>query len=70
MSLVIGKARGLKKFYKILPTYVSRTIGNYKDKTFVVSNSFREEQAAEIEKIIKDKTNGRGTYYCPKCQAN
>lgn len=57
LSEVIGKARGYKRFYKVLPSFITRTIGDYKDKTFLISNSLREEQAQEIEKIIKDKFN-------------
>ena len=57
LSEVIGKTRGYQRFYKILPEYVLKTIGNYKDKAFVVAYSARKPQAEEIAKIIKDKFN-------------
>ena len=57
LSEVIGKTRGYQKFYKILPEYVLKTIGSYKDKVFVVANSAREPQAKEIARIIKEKFN-------------
>ena len=57
LSEVIGKTRGYQKFYKILPEYILKTIGNYKDKVFVVANSLREPQANEITRIVKEKFN-------------
>ena len=48
-----AKARGYKKFLKVLPRYVERTIGNYKDKVFVVSQSLREPQAKQLVEICK-----------------
>lgn len=57
LSEVIGKTRGYQKFYKILPEYVSKTIGTAKDKVFVVAYSARKPQAEEIYKIIKEKFN-------------
>lgn len=69
LSQVIGKARGYKKFYKVLPKYVSRTIGNYKDKVFVVSQSLREPQSDEIMKIIKNEFAPEHLNYVPLGQA-
>ena len=69
LSLVIGKARGYKKFLKVLPRYVERTIGNYKDKVFVVSQSLREPQAEEVMKIIKDQFKPEHLNYVPLGQA-
>ena len=57
LSEVIGKTRGYQRFYKVLPEYILKTIGNYKDKVFVVAYSAREPQAQEIAKIVKDRFN-------------
>ena len=57
LSEVIGKTRGYQKFYKVLPEYILKTIGNYKDKVFVIANSLREPQAEELTKIVKEKFN-------------
>lgn len=40
-------------------------IGHNQDNLFVHT---KEICSVCSSKIIKDKTNGRGTYYCPKCQ--
>ena len=69
LSQVIGKARGYKRFFKILPKYVERTIGNYKDKVFVVSQSLREPQAKQIIEIIQNTFKPEHLNYVPLGQS-
>ena len=59
LSQVLAKTRGYQKFYKVTPQYITKTIGNYKDKVFVVANSAREKPAAELVKIVKETFNPR-----------
>lgn len=53
-SSVIGKARGYTQLFKIFPKYVQRTVGDYRNKVFVVAHSGREKQALEMKKIIEE----------------
>ena len=54
LSQPIGKAKGYKQVLKIFPQYIEKTIGNAKDKPFVVTYSLREPQALEMKKIIEE----------------
>ena len=69
MSEVIGSAKGYQKFFKILPDYVLKTIGSYKDKVFVISHSFRDPQAKEMARIIKARFNPEELIMLPLGQA-
>ena len=53
-SQVLGKARGYKQVMKIFPKYIQRTIGDYRNKVFVITYSAREPQALEMKKIIEE----------------
>ena len=68
-SEVLGNAKGYQKFFKILPDYILKTIGNYDGKVFIVSHSFREPQAKEMIKIIKARFNPEEIIELPLGQA-
>ena len=68
-SQVLGKARGYKQVMKIFPKYIQRTIGNYKDKPFVVTYSAREPQALEMKKIIEETFNPEHLIFVPMGQS-
>ena len=51
---IIGKARGYKTVMKLFPEYIKATIGDTKNKAFVVTYSLREEQALEMKKMIEE----------------
>ena len=53
-SQVLGKARGYKQVMKIFPKYIQRTIGDYRNKVFVITYSAREPQALEMKKIVEE----------------
>ncbi|MCQ2776113.1 MAG: DegV family protein [Bacilli bacterium] len=57
LSEVIGKARGYKKLLRILPKFIDRTIGSYKDKVFVIENSLREDLAEKFKEIVVERYN-------------
>ena len=67
-SLVIGKARGYKQVMKIFPEYIDQTIGDNKDKVFVITYSAREKQALEMQKIIEEKYNPKNLIFVPMGQ--
>ena len=67
-SLVIGKARGYKQVMKIFPEYIDQTIGDNKDKVFVITYSAREKQALEMKKIIEEKYNPKNLIFVPMGQ--
>ena len=54
---------------KIFPKYIQRTIGNYKDKPFVVTYSAREPQALEMKKIIEETFNPEHLIFVPMGQS-
>ena len=54
LSQVLGKARGYKQVMKIFPKYIQRTIGDYRNKVFVITYSAREPQALEMKKIVEE----------------
>lgn len=51
---IIGKARGYKTVMKLFPEYIKATIGDAKNKAFVVTYSLREEQALEMKKMVEE----------------
>ena len=57
LSQVLAKTRGYQKFFQVFPEYIKKTIGNYKDKVFVIAYSAREKQARELERIVKETFN-------------
>lgn len=68
-SQVIGKARGYKQFLKIFPKYIQRTIGDYRNKVFVVTYSAREQQALEMKKILEETFKPENLIFVPMGQA-
>ena len=69
LSMVLGKARGYKQVMKIFPKYIQRTIGDYKNKVFVVTYSAREKQALEMKKIIEETFNPEHLIFVPMGQS-
>ena len=69
-SIVIGKARGNKKFLKALPEYVKQTIGSAHGKVFIVTHSNREKVAKEVERIIKETFNPENILFVSLGQLN
>ena len=65
---IIGKARGYKQVMKIFPEYIEQTIGDNKDKPFVVTYSAREKQALEMKRIIEEKFNPKNLIFIPMGQ--
>ena len=66
---IIGKARGYKQVMKLFPDYIDQTIGNPKDKPFVVTYSLREQQALEMKKIIEEKYHPENLIFIPVGQS-
>lgn len=50
---VLGKARGYKQAYKSIVEYIRRTIGDPSNKTIVISQSIRYQQADELKAEIE-----------------
>ena len=69
LSQPIGKAKGYKQVLKIFPQYIEKTIGNAKDKPFVVTYSLRESQALEMKKIIEEKYHPEHLIFVPVGQS-
>lgn len=55
----LGNVRGYKRAYKMIAEYVKATIGDASDKIVVVEHSLREEQALELQKIVKEQIKPR-----------
>lgn len=68
-SQVLGKARGYKQVMKIFPKYIQRTIGDYRDKVFVITYSAREKQALEMKKIVEETFNPEHLIFVPMGQS-
>ena len=68
-SQVLGKARGYKQVMKIFPKYIQRTIGDYRNKVFVITYSAREPQALEIKKIVEETFNPEHLIFVPMGQS-
>ena len=68
-SQVLGKARGYKQVMKIFPRYIQRTIGDYRDKVFVITYSAREKQALEMKKIVEETFNPEHLIFVPMGQS-
>ena len=68
-SLVIGKARGYKQVMKIFPNYIQRTIGDYRNKVFVITYSAREPQALEMKRIVEEKFAPEHLIFVPMGQS-
>ena len=69
LSQPIGKAKGYKQVLKIFPQYIEKTIGDAKDKPFVVTYSLREPQALEMKKIIEEKYHPEHLIFVPVGQS-
>ena len=68
-SQVLGKARGYKQVMKIFPKYIQRTIGDYRNKVFVITYSSREPQALEMKKIVEETFNPEHLIFVPMGQS-
>ncbi|MBR5997252.1 MAG: DegV family protein [Bacilli bacterium] len=66
---IIGKARGYKAVMKLFPEYIRRTIGDYKNKSFVVTYSLREAQALEMKKMIEENFKPANLIFVPVGQS-
>ena len=66
---IIGKARGYKTVMKIFPEYIRKTIGDYKNKSFVVTYSLREAQALEMKKMIEETFHPEHLIFVPVGQS-
>ena len=69
LSQVLGKARGYKQVMKIFPKYIQRTIGDYRNKVFVITYSAREPQALEMKKIVEETFNPKHLIFVPMGQS-
>ena len=69
LSQPIGKAKGYKQVLKIFPQYIEKTIGDARDKPFVVTYSLREPQALEMKKIIEEKYHPEHLIFVPVGQS-
>ena len=69
LSQVLGKARGYKQVMKIFPKYIQRTIGDYRNKVFVITYSAREPQALEMKKIVEETFNPEHLIFVPMGQS-
>ena len=66
---IIGKARGYKTVMKLFPEYIRRTIGDYKNKSFVVTYSLREAQALEMKKMVEEHFKPANLIFVPVGQS-
>ena len=69
LSQPIGKAKGYKQAMRIFPQYIKATIGDPKDKPFVVTYSMRKKQALEMKKIIEDTYHPEHLIFVPVGQS-
>ena len=69
LSQVLGKARGYNQVMKIFPKYIQRTIGDYRNKVFVITYSAREPQALEMKKIVEETFNPEHLIFVPMGQS-
>ena len=66
---IIGKARGYKAVMKLFPEYIRKTIGDYKNKSFVVTYSLREAQALEMKRMIEETFHPENLIFVPVGQS-
>ena len=57
--VVLGKSRGYKQAYKNIVAYIKATIGDPKDKYFMISQSIRPQQAEELKQAIEEAFAGQ-----------
>ena len=69
LSQVLGKARGYKQVMKIFPKYIQRTIGDYKNKVFVITYSAREPQALQMKQIVEETFKPEHLIFVPMGQS-
>ena len=69
LSQPIGKAKGYKQVMKIFPQFIEKTIGDAKDKVFVVTYSLRKEQALQMKQIIEEKYHPEHLIFVPVGQS-
>ena len=69
LSQVLGKARGYKQVMKIFPKYIQRTIGDYRDKVFVITYSAREPQALQMKQLVEEYFRPKHLIFVPMGQS-
>ena len=69
LSQVLGKARGYKQVMKVFPLYIQKTIGDSRDKVFVVTYSAREPQALQMKQIIEETFRPKHLIFVPMGQS-
>ena len=69
LSQVLGKARGYKQVMKVFPLYIQKTIGDSRDKVFVVTYSAREPQALQMKQIIEETFRPEHLIFVPMGQS-
>ena len=69
LSQVLGKARGYKQVMKVFPKYIQRTIGDYRNKVFVITYSAREPQALQMKQIVEETFHPEHLIFVPMGQS-
>ena len=69
LSQVLGKARGYNQVMKIFPEYIKRTIGDFRNKVFVITYSAREKQALEMKRIVENVFHPEHLIFVPMGQS-
>ena len=69
LSQVLGKARGYNQVMKIFPEYIKKTIGDFRNKVFVITYSAREKQALEMKRIVENVFHPEHLIFVPMGQS-
>ena len=73
MTTVIGKAKGAKKAYSALLSYMEGTIENPHDQIIFIAQTNRLPQAEEYKKLIEERLHPKAVYIkdvYPSCGIN
>ena len=73
LTTVIGKAKGAKKAYAALLSYIEGTIEDPQDQIIFIAQTNRMAQAEEYKKLIEDKFHPKAVYIkdvFPSCGIN
>jgi len=62
LTTVIGKAKGEKQGYRVLPEYVAATIENPEDQIIFIANSCRRKQAEKYKEILNERFHPKAIY--------
>ena len=69
LSQVLCKARGYNQVMKIFPEYIKKTIGDFRNKVFVITYSAREKQALEMKRIVENVFHPEHLIFVPMGQS-